>query len=200
MKYRAIYTILISLFFINVNNGLSAEGIGVGLSQSKYLALDTDTCTDNFYLDNSIPDFTFSKQIIIAEGIQSETLFRNFRKQYHQTESDRVYVTYSKAQKKDATKINTYTFLLLNGKLLLEYAELMYPAELYKVEHPDLYKLEFNNKLIDIGMYKAEIQKLLANDEIAFCDIIKIMDDSSSSVYYFENQTLKKIVVNTYTP
>jgi len=194
------YSIILIAFFFGLKNEDYSSSTESTLKYSANAVIYSDSCTEYLYLDNTIPIFVFDQNTIFAESVLSEKWFGTFDKTYHQANEGRTYVTFSKSKNNSQTEVNTYTFLLLNGRLLLEYAEINFSSEFYKVNNPENYQLEHKQKLIDVGMNKEQFQYVFSEHSSHFCDSIRVNDDTSESRFYFRNNVLRKIIVNLYTP
>ena len=115
-----------------------------------------------------------------------------------------------------SNKINKYVFYRAENDLLrLVSAEVTFNSDLifndnlfvksienentkkYK-EKANLFKIKHNNALIDIGMKKEEFAKIFKQELNRLGDTIKIHNDTDESWYLFRENTLDKIIIDSY--
>jgi hypothetical protein len=65
-------------------------------------------------------------------------------------------------------------------------------------EKANLFKIKYNNALIDIGMKKKEFAKIFEQEFNKLCDTINVHNDTDESWYLFRENTLDKIIIDSY--
>lgn len=201
IKYTFILSLLIIGFIPSINYGLNSDAISPDSTLQITDSLKAVSCVKQLYLDNRIPAFVFEEKQMYTEEELSKGVFTADHKSYHETKSGRKYVTFLKSiDTNEGSVYNTYTFLLLNGKLLLENAELNFSASVYRVQNWRDYLLKHQQVFIDVGMAKDEFLQMLTSKKAHYCDTLQVVDDSSESWYIFNNKVLKTIRIQQYTP
>lgn len=62
----------------------------------------------------------------------------------------------------------------------------------------DLFKIKYNNFLIDIGMKKTDFAKIFRQDVNRLCDTVNVHNDTDQSWYLFKENILDKIIIDSY--
>lgn len=199
--FKSLFSLIIAILCLVscVNQKESLNKKPLELNKSTSDSEQSNTCKWYIYEDNSIPFFAFNRRKINSEKELSNGVFSAHNTMYYETIQGREYINFRKVEN---DKENTYRFLLLNGKLLIEYAELNFSAKEYQVDHWKNYLLEHRSgRYIDIGMKKKRFLKLFTKDVSNYCDSIHLYDDTSESWFVFnKDKRLEKIITQMYTP
>lgn len=176
-------------------------------------------CQNHIYFYNNFPTFGFENDFTVSfsSSFLIDTLFDGFMASYLDINIDntlagkRKYIQFEIYEQKKTsqniafTEKNTFNFHIKpNGYCEFEFAEI---NSVFKnqVKRTKWFSLSLDSVPINIGMLKTDfsnkfIGKTLSPKDImrVMCDTISVIDDSSSSLFFFKDDRLNKIIVTPY--
>jgi len=180
-----------------------------------YIKEKKTECISDILLEEAIPTFSFDNTYKNITFL-IDTLFSDFHISHIKPikNSNRNYLEMSKnyapsvSIKTSKTKENIYRFFIgLNSiniesvdTALLEYAEINFSTLQYKNINREFFKIKKDTSIIDIGITKQEFANIFKKDVKQLCDTIFVGNETEESYYIFNDNKLKKVIFNFYTP
>jgi hypothetical protein len=95
-----------------------------------------------------------------------------------------------------SSEITFNSDLIFNDALFVEPIQNQNEKEIKR--KADLFKIKYNNFLIDIGMKKADFAKIFKQNINRLCDTVNVHNDTDESWYVFKKNSLDKIIIESY--